>query len=383
LIEVLISVGVVATLSAAVFVAINPAELLRQARDSIRLADTRTIRAVANLYRVDVGGYMGDNHVIYISLPDMDPSCGNLALPGLPTGWRYNCVPFSSQKNVNGFGWLPLNLSAISIGSPLSSLPIDPINTAVGGYYYSYIPNSADGNFSVRVESQKYLPSAEKTNTFDPSLYVVGSNADGVAFSTGLAGWWRFEEGVGATTTVDSSNSGNIGIWYGSGIHYATGNAGGYAALFNGTSDKIATQNTPVYGTSTALTVMFWFKKDIGSGGTVVGANGNRYLLDFESSPTNFKFSIGGTDLASDGSYPDDGAWHFVAASYNGQTASRYLDGKQLDSVNISYNIPQITHIYFGHEPSSDYISGLVDDLRVYQRGLSSADILAIYNATK
>ena len=124
MIEVLISVGVVATLSAAVFVAINPAELLRQARDSIRLADTRTIRAVANLYRVDVGGYMGDNHVIYISLPDMDPSCGNLALPGLPTGWRYNCVPFSSQKNVNGFGWLPLNLSAISIGSPLSSLPI-------------------------------------------------------------------------------------------------------------------------------------------------------------------------------------------------------------------------------------------------------------------
>ena len=148
-------------------------------RDSSRLSDLATLTSAINLYNTDqagASGYsLGSPNVTYLSIPRSygNDDCGHRLL-----GYR---IPFGRDvplrrklppmRSVNGTGWIPINLSAISSGSPLGSLPVDPVNTTSSNFYYTY---QTDGtSFKIRAvpESQKYLAQAG-TN---PNLFTVGS----------------------------------------------------------------------------------------------------------------------------------------------------------------------------------------------------------------
>jgi prepilin-type N-terminal cleavage/methylation domain-containing protein len=70
LIELLIVLAIVTILSVVVIVTLNPAELLRQSRDSNRLSDLATLNSALGMYNTDIGGSMGSSSVVYISIPD-------------------------------------------------------------------------------------------------------------------------------------------------------------------------------------------------------------------------------------------------------------------------------------------------------------------------
>src|SRR3989344_9540192 len=54
LIELLIVIGIIAILATVVILTLNPAELLRQARDTTRISDLDTMRSALSLYLADV-----------------------------------------------------------------------------------------------------------------------------------------------------------------------------------------------------------------------------------------------------------------------------------------------------------------------------------------
>ena len=54
LVELLIVIGILAILTAAVVVVLNPAELLKQARDSQRFADLDSVKSAIALYLATV-----------------------------------------------------------------------------------------------------------------------------------------------------------------------------------------------------------------------------------------------------------------------------------------------------------------------------------------
>src|SRR3989338_10096227 len=56
LIELLVVIAIVAVLSVVVVLALNPAELLRQARDSNRISDLATLKSALSFYSTDVSG---------------------------------------------------------------------------------------------------------------------------------------------------------------------------------------------------------------------------------------------------------------------------------------------------------------------------------------
>ena len=59
LIELLVVLALVAILSVVVVMTLNPAELIKQARDSNRLSDLATINTALNLFSADVtSGFM-------------------------------------------------------------------------------------------------------------------------------------------------------------------------------------------------------------------------------------------------------------------------------------------------------------------------------------
>src|SRR5581483_10640682 len=66
-------------------------------------------------------------------------------------------VNASTSRNINGSGWIPVNFTAISAGSPFGQEPVDPLVSS-NRYFYSYFATSSNNTFKVAatMESQKY-----------------------------------------------------------------------------------------------------------------------------------------------------------------------------------------------------------------------------------
>lgn len=188
IVELLIVISVLGILAAIVIVSFKPGEIFAQARDSSRVDDINVIKRAIDLFTVEKTdpALLGLPQKVYISIPDTSSSCANLTnLPSLTSGWSYSCVVVASLKNVNGTGWLPINFTASSSGSPIGSLPVDPQNEASSGRYYAYV---TDGNkFSLYSNSLTSVKYSQTNPPFDggdyPFRYEVGSDS---ALSEGL-----------------------------------------------------------------------------------------------------------------------------------------------------------------------------------------------------
>ncbi len=153
LLELLIVIGIIAILASVVALVLNPAELLRQARDGQRISDSDTLRTAIN-YHLSTG-------------QTPDTNSGGTGLAYRITVATANCpfasstlcaaATFTSSTVTGGTGWVNVNFTDVGGGtSPLSVLPIDPSNTTT--YYYSYAGDDSTNVFELngRLESTKY-----------------------------------------------------------------------------------------------------------------------------------------------------------------------------------------------------------------------------------
>ncbi|HCM52982.1 TPA: hypothetical protein DIS57_03430, partial [Candidatus Wolfebacteria bacterium] len=131
LIELILTIGILGVIAVTAVLTINPMEYLRQSRDTRRVGDVRAIdgailAAIANSPNIAQGAAQK----VYLSIPDTAANCPSLTvvLPVLPTGWTYNCATSANNKKTDGAGWIPINFDALPVKSPLTSLPVDPIN---------------------------------------------------------------------------------------------------------------------------------------------------------------------------------------------------------------------------------------------------------------
>jgi len=142
LVELLIVIGILAILTAAVVVVLNPAELLKQARDSQRLADLDAVRSAINLWlATDTTGTLSATTTCMVDYTND------------PTGWT--CAA-NSTTGVTGVGWVNINFSGMTGGSPLGALPFDPVNNAVYAYGYKSTATNSAYKIVARLESEKY-----------------------------------------------------------------------------------------------------------------------------------------------------------------------------------------------------------------------------------
>lgn len=171
LIELLIVIGILGILAAAVVIVLNPGELLAQARDSTRIADLDTVRGAVSLYLSDV------------TSPTL--TAGPLSTASSTCGFGAGACTVDTDRTTDGTGWVAVNLSAISTGSPIATLPIDPTNSAT--YQYAYKGDNTNKTFELdaRLESQKYrgkmlTDGGDKTTcstwTEETCYYEVGSD---------------------------------------------------------------------------------------------------------------------------------------------------------------------------------------------------------------
>lgn len=165
LIELLIVIGVVATLATITILVLNPAEMLKQGRDVKRISEIATINDALSLaVAQNPSVSLGAPNTLYISLPDTTSTCTSW-LPYLPplsgSGWQYRCVTADNLRKNDGTGWLPVNFSGLPT-SPFANLPSDPVNSAQQGLFYSYAINGSKWEINADMESVKYKWGGEK-----------------------------------------------------------------------------------------------------------------------------------------------------------------------------------------------------------------------------
>lgn len=140
LIELLIVIAILAVLAVAVTLILNPAELVRQGRDSTRLSDLSVVHSAIALYLAD-----------YAS-PSFSSVARCTANGTPPSG---SCTTVTTSTVVTGTGWVNIDFTGISTGSPLSRLPLDPVNDT--SYFYAYAANTSEEyEIATQMESTRY-----------------------------------------------------------------------------------------------------------------------------------------------------------------------------------------------------------------------------------
>ena len=150
LLELLIVVSIIAILSVALVLVLDPAETLRKSRDAQRMSDMSTIKTAIGLYTTSTTTpYLGSNtantlckptpatawgsagaYKIWYSIPsssaitDIALDASSLATPAAQSS-------ATAYTLTDSTGWIPVNFDSLIGGSPISNLPIDPIN-AIG-----------------------------------------------------------------------------------------------------------------------------------------------------------------------------------------------------------------------------------------------------------
>jgi prepilin-type N-terminal cleavage/methylation domain-containing protein len=198
LLELLIVVAIIAILALIVIIVLDPAETLKKSRDAQRLADMTTLKTAIGVYTTttstspilmetisttpknflckgtdtDDNNYDGGNDKIWYSLPyDLNAGVTTITDSTLDGGGPLaRQVSQSNNARADGNGWLPVPLNSITGGSPISNLPVDPINSienlsAVADTDFVYRYSCSQKSLRYEIDSQ--LESTSFTTTQD------------------------------------------------------------------------------------------------------------------------------------------------------------------------------------------------------------------------
>jgi prepilin-type N-terminal cleavage/methylation domain-containing protein len=386
LIELLVVIAIIAILAVVVVLTLNPAQLLAQSRDANRVSDMATLQSAVNLYSTDQSGAanysLGTSTFVYVSMADSSSTCGDLGLPALPSGDTYACSTSTSSRNTNTTGWIPVNFQNISSGSPFGSLPVDATNNSSSWLYYTYTTGGGKYQFTAHMESQKYLSSEPASGGGDPLTYTAGTNPSLAPFTGGMIAWWPLNDGSG-TTAYDDSGFGHNGTLYANTTPTAFWTTTGCklaacVSLTSSNTDFVSTTYSNVVSDSNIFTWTAWM--NMNSGGTVV-IIGNRFGSSWmKLTPSSWEVSGGiiGEALPKN-------QWEQVVIVKNGTNYSYYLNGTLITGGTATRSgVNAAFPFYIGYDPNYSMdgsLQGQLNNVRIYERALSAAEIQALYNA--
>ncbi|TCO54365.1 LamG-like jellyroll fold domain-containing protein [Actinocrispum wychmicini] len=199
--------------------------------------------------------------------------------------------------------------------------------------------------------------------------------------TSSLVAAYNFNEGSG-TTLTDRTGRGHNGTV--AGATWTAGNTGG-ALSFNGTSDMVTIADANDLDLTSAMTVEAWVRPAAGTpnwrsvlmkertGGLVYAL----YSDNAAGHPAGY-VGIGSTDRSATipGTIPAT-TWTHLAVTYNATTIRFYVNGTEVASTPSTGNMAASTGALRigGNGVWGEFFAGAIDDVRVYNRALTAAEI--------
>lgn len=159
LIELLVVATIMIILAVILVIIVNPVELLRSTRDSVRLADLRDLNQA-------IQGFLDD-----APYQPADMFCYDVAAPCVASSFPQNANTFKND----GTGWVKMNFSNGGIIF-IQKLPVDPVND--GNFNYTYFSDGQFYEINAVLESTKYRSRMSIDGGNNPDAYEMGTNLD-------------------------------------------------------------------------------------------------------------------------------------------------------------------------------------------------------------
>jgi hypothetical protein len=226
-------------------------------------------------------------------------------------------------------------------------------------------------------------------------IYFVNQSLVAQASAPNIAAEYGFNEGAGLTTADTSGNS-NTGT-----IAGAAWTAGKYgnALQFNGSNSYVNLLKTDAFDTYATGTIEFWVKQTSGTNyQTIFNSDSGACKNPFEFAYRNGNFEIWSSTSGCSGAFnltvpiANQTLWHHIAYVVSTTGNSVYVDGIKQTPTYIKgtaatvfffknaagnktlYNIGRSIN------DNSETFNGVIDELRIYNRPLSQAEIQADMN---
>ena len=257
----------------------------------------------------------------------------------------------------------------------LDGIPLGPED---GSPPYSYSWNTASVSNGGHVLTAVARDAANNSATSFP-VNVVVANAQQI---TGLVAAYGFEEGAGATAS-DASGNGNTGSV--SGATWTTSGRTGGALSFDGNNDFVSVADAASLGLSTAMTLEAWVYPTAASGwrNVIMKETGSDlawalYSSSPSSRPEGYVRTSNSSSVSGPGALPLN-AWTHLALTYDGAVMRIYQNGVEVGSQAKTGNIATSSQSLRigGNSIWGEYFSGRIDEVRIYNRALTPAEIAA------
>ena len=243
----------------------------------------------------------------------------------------------------------------------------------------------------------KYWYKVEAVFNGDVLLYSTNQlSATTLATPSSLVGYWRLDEGSGnmAYDTATGGSPADNGTLV-NGPTWATGHNGN-ALSFNGTNQYVSVSNSSDLNISgSQITLAVWAKSTSATAWNSVddfiSRDGGTYTYGYTLGPTGSGKSIEmwlyingpGWEVISYTPTVDISQWHNYAGTYDGSNMRLYVDGAlvatQAQTGTIAGNSSGVG-VNLGYDTfDGRYLSGSLDDARIYNAKLTDAAIASLY----
>ena len=301
--------------------------------------------------------------------------------------WHHVALTFPGASTDNAS--LYVNGALVSSTGATSGSPMGDDSSAQLkiGNHGDWPSAAVDGGYLDDVRIYNYVLSGPEIG----ALAAVGADT-----TTGLQGHWKLDESSG-TSAADSSGNGNTGTTSGSPA-WTTGQVDG-ALDFDGTNDDVTVAASASLNDLTTITIAGWMKPDIGPTGARpiaykgywgnIGGFALNYMHDTKRAQFTVDYNSGAGNLYAETDWDawTNGVWQHIAITWDGtQNASgvhlyrdgvdvgRYLPGDVNGSGIKDSDAAKPLII----SDSTNPFSGLLDDMRIYNRVLSGADVATL-----
>ncbi len=267
-------------------------------------------------------------------------------------------------------GGVTFMLDGLALGSEVTAAPYEIVWNTV---------DSTDGLHTLTAIARD--PSGNRTTSAE--IQVTVDNSAAPTLPAGLVAAFSFNEGLGivALDATGNANHGSISgaAWDANGKH-------GGALRFDGIDDWLTISDSPSLDLTNGMTISAWVSPITLSGWDTIlikerpfhiayalYANTGGNIPSGEIRLTNNHVVLGDSQVAI-------GAWTHLTTTFDGTALKFYLNGNLIRTVLVSGTI------FVSDDPfriggnsiwADEFFHGLIDEVRVYNRALTPAEILA------
>ena len=220
----------------------------------------------------------------------------------------------------------------------------------------------------VAVQNARDKANIAKTLQYDASI----NNALGAY----IIGEWKFEEGAG-NTVADSSGNGNNGTLFQTYSWVSSISELGTAIRFSG-SGYVRILNSDVLNIEEEITISAWIYPEVVLDYDHFLYKYQQYWMIVNNGKPRFMLRFGGSATAVESSNSIEiGKWYHIVGTYDGSKIKIFVNGQEADSGSQTGTIDTTTNSF--NITGVNYFKGKIDEVRMYGKGLSSAQIQKLY----